>query len=166
MRQRNLIPYPGSQYYLAILINHAIKKDRSRRKACATGSVLCECIDTNRGEEMWTEKNSEGAGGGGGCWGRVCSLLSSSFFPPPILLRAELHISWHRPHDLNAWNRLTLFSKMQLVLLLRILGGGVPPRCAARFSKSWPDFRPKNVIFYPLFHTRSLKSIPVFRPGH
>ena len=49
------------------------------------------------------------------------------FFFPAILLRAELHISWHRPQDLNAWNRLTLFSKIQLVLLLRILGGGVPP---------------------------------------
>ena len=38
-------------------------------------------------------------------------------------------------------------------------------RCAARFSKSWPDFRPKNVIFHTRFQTRPLKSIPVFRPG-
>ena len=37
--------------------------------------------------------------------------------------------------------------------------------CAARFSKSWPDFRPKNVIFHTRFLTRPLKSIPVFRPG-
>ena len=37
--------------------------------------------------------------------------------------------------------------------------------CAARFFKSWPDFRPKNVIFYTRFQTRPLKSIPVFRPG-
>ena len=68
---------------------------------------------------------------------RIRNAFGRIFLFPAILLRAELHISWHRPHDLNAWNRLTLFSKMQLVLLLlRILGGGVPPRCAARFSKS------------------------------
>ena len=46
-------------------------------------------------------------------------------------------------------------------VLLGILGGG----CAARFFKSWPDFRPNNVIFHTRFQTRSLKSIPVFRPG-
>ena len=44
---------------------------------------------------------------------------------------------------------------------LGIFGGGVP----ARFSKSRPDFRPKNVIFHTRFQTRPLKSIPVFRPG-
>ena len=38
---------------------------------------------------------------------------------------------------------------------------GVP--CAARFSKSWPYFRPKNVIFHTRFQTRPLKSILVFR---
>ena len=37
--------------------------------------------------------------------------------------------------------------------------------CAARFFRSWPDFRPKNIIFYTPFQTRTLKSIPVFRPG-
>ena len=37
--------------------------------------------------------------------------------------------------------------------------------CAARFSKSWPDFRPKNVIFRTCFQTWPLKFIPVFRPG-
>ena len=36
--------------------------------------------------------------------------------------------------------------------------------CAAQFSKSWPYFRPKNVIFHTLFQTIPLKSIPVFRP--
>ena len=35
---------------------------------------------------------------------------------------------------------------------------------AARFSKSWPYFRPKNVIFHTRFQTRPLKSILVFRP--
>jgi len=40
------------------------------------------------------------------------------------------------------------------------LGGG-----AARFSKSWPYFRPKSVIFHTRFRTKTLKSIPVFRPG-
>ena len=44
-------------------------------------------------------------------------------------------------------------------VLLGILGGGVPP------LKTWPDFRPKNVIFHTGFQTRPLKSIPVFRPG-
>ena len=37
-------------------------------------------------------------------------------------------------------------------------------RCAAHFPKSWPDFRPKNVIFRTRFQTRPLKSILVFRP--
>ena len=38
--------------------------------------------------------------------------------------------------------------------------------CTARFSKSWPDFKPKlTVILRARFQTRSLKSIPVFRPG-
>ena len=48
-------------------------------------------------------------------------------------------------------------------------GGGTPGNswwgCAARFSKSWPYFRPKNVIFHTCFQTRPLTSIPVFRPG-
>ena len=48
--------------------------------------------------------------------------------------------------------------------------GGSTPRnslwgCAARFSKSCPYFRPKNVIFHTRFQTRLPKSIPVFRPG-
>ena len=30
--------------------------------------------------------------------------------------------------------------------------------CAARFFKSWPDFRPKNVILHTRFQTRTLKS--------
>ena len=48
-------------------------------------------------------------------------------------------------------------------------GGGTPGNswwgCAARFSKSWPYFRSKNVIFHTCFQTRPLTSIPVFRPG-
>ena len=37
--------------------------------------------------------------------------------------------------------------------------------CSARFPKSRPYFRPKNVILQTRFHTRPLKSIPVFRSG-
>ena len=37
--------------------------------------------------------------------------------------------------------------------------------CAARFFKSWPDFRPKNIIIHTRFQTRPLKSTPVFRPS-
>ena len=48
-------------------------------------------------------------------------------------------------------------------------GGGTPRNslcgCVARLSKSWPYFRPKNVIFHTRFQTRPLKFIPVFRPG-
>ena len=36
---------------------------------------------------------------------------------------------------------------------------------AAQFSKSWPYFRPKIVIFHTRFQTWPLKFIPVFRPG-
>ena len=36
---------------------------------------------------------------------------------------------------------------------------------AARFSKFWPYFRPRNAIFYTRFQTAPLKSRPVFRPG-
>ena len=41
-------------------------------------------------------------------------------------------------------------------------GGGVPPGSP---SSDPFYFRPKNVIFHTRFQTRSLKSIPVFRPG-
>ena len=48
-------------------------------------------------------------------------------------------------------------------------GGGTPGNswwgCTARFFKSWPDFRPRNVIFHTRFQTRPLKPIHVFRPG-
>ena len=37
--------------------------------------------------------------------------------------------------------------------------------CPARFSKSCPFLRPKNVIFHPHFQTKPRKSIPIFRPG-
>ena len=37
--------------------------------------------------------------------------------------------------------------------------------CAAWFSKSWPDSRPKNVIFHTRFQTRPLNSILVFIRG-
>ena len=37
--------------------------------------------------------------------------------------------------------------------------------CAARLSTSWPCFRPKKCHFPHPFQTRSLKSIPVSRPG-
>ena len=50
-----------------------------------------------------------------------------------------------------------------------IVPGGTPGNscwwCAARFSKSWSYFRPKNVIFHTCFQTWPLKSLPVFRPG-
>ena len=38
--------------------------------------------------------------------------------------------------------------------------------CAARFSESWPYFRPKNVIFHTRLQNRSLKSIPIFVASH
>ena len=38
--------------------------------------------------------------------------------------------------------------------------------CAARFSESWPYFRPKNVIFHTRLQNRSLKSIPTFVASH
>ena len=48
--------------------------------------------------------------------------------------------------------------------------GGAPGNswwgCAVPFFfKSWPDFRPKNVILQTRFLTRTLKSLTVFRPG-
>ena len=52
--------------------------------------------------------------------------------------------------------------------LLLIPGGGTTGNswwgCGARFSQSWPYCRPKNVIFYTRFQTRSLKSIPILGP--
>ena len=48
-------------------------------------------------------------------------------------------------------------------------GAGIPGNSwwgrAARFSKSWPHFRPKYVIFYTRFQTWPLKCILVFRPA-
>ena len=64
-------------------------------------------------------------------------------------------------------NYLPHYNPSQVVPLPGVGGGGVGTpgnswwRCATKFSKSWPYFRWKNVIF----HTRPLKSIPVFRPG-
>ena len=64
-------------------------------------------------------------------------------------------------------NYLPHYNVSQVVPLPGVGRGGVGTpgnswwRCATQFSKSWPYFRPKNVIF----HTRPLKSIPVFRPG-
>ena len=47
--------------------------------------------------------------------------------------------------------------------------GGIPGNfqwaCATHFSKSWPRFSLKNVIFHTCFQTLPLKSIPVFRSG-
>ena len=37
--------------------------------------------------------------------------------------------------------------------------------CVTQFSKSWPYFRPKSVIFHTRFQTRPLKPIPIARPG-
>ena len=61
-------------------------------------------------------------------------------------------------------------SKLKLLHNFIPKGIGGTPRnswwgCAARFSKSWPYFRPKNVIFHTRFLTWPLKSIPIFRPA-
>ena len=57
----------------------------------------------------------------------------------------------------------------ELSNLAELPGGGTSENswwgCSALFSKSWPDFRPKGVIFLTRFQTRPLKSIPVFEPG-
>ena len=37
--------------------------------------------------------------------------------------------------------------------------------CAARFFKSWPDIRPKNVIFQPVFRPDLKIHTAFFRPG-
>ena len=47
-------------------------------------------------------------------------------------------------------------------------GGGYSPTwwgCAARFSKRWPYFRPKYIIFHTPFQTWPRKSVPHFRPS-
>ena len=36
--------------------------------------------------------------------------------------------------------------------------------CAARISKSRPNFKPKNAIFHTRFQTWHQRTIPVFRP--
>ena len=57
---------------------------------------------------------------------------------------------------------------LSYLLLHGTVSSGTPRNiwwgCAARFSKSWPYFRPKNVIFPIRFQIWPLKSIPVFRP--
>ena len=61
-------------------------------------------------------------------------------------LRAKLWYHWHENDYLFSYP------------------GGTPGNswwgCAARFSKSWPFFGPKNEIFRTRFQTRPLKSIP------
>ena len=69
-----------------------------------------------------------------------------------------------------------VFQEMQGHLFLKFLlmatspgwgGGGYSWEflvgCATWFFKS--DFRPKNVIFHTRFQTRTIKFIPIFRPG-
>ena len=65
----------------------------------------------------------------------------------------------------------TLFSRGQPLSRKNLVlppGEGTPWNfwwgCAARISKSRPDFRPKNAIFHTRFQTWPQKSIPVFRP--
>ena len=74
----------------------------------------------------------------------------------------------------NRNDHLTLYSKRwydyddMIYILLLTPGGGSSWEFlvgAAWFSKSWPYFRPKNVIFHTRFQTRSVKSTPTFRPG-
>ena len=66
-------------------------------------------------------------------------------------------------------NDIGWFQRKQPSLNFEFTSGGIPGNswwgCAARFLKSWPNFRQKNVIFHTRFQTRPLKSIPVFRPG-
>ena len=75
--------------------------------------------------------------------------------PPPIIWRSGspllLILLW------DSYPRKTLCSDARL--------WNCPWGCAARFSKSRPYFRPKDVIFHTCFQTRPLKSLPVFRPG-
>ena len=59
-------------------------------------------------------------------------------------------------------NTQTANRKKKKKLVSNTMGGG---GCAARFSLSWPYFRPKHVIFHTRFKTWPLKSIPVFKPG-
>ena len=80
------------------------------------------------------------------------------------LKKTSGHMQWSSAHyDALAFR----FSPIRLRfstprgVLLRILGGGVPPGSL----NPDPYFRPKNVIFHTRFQTRPLKSIPVFRPG-
>ena len=157
VRQRNLIPYPEVNIILPYLYK-SCDKERSIASKSVRYRQCTVWVYRYKSRRRDVNRKKQRVEVGVGC---VPSSLHPFFFPA-ILLRAELHISWHRPHDLNAWNRLMLLSKIQLELLLRILGGGVPPGS----PNPDPISDEKNVIFQPLFQTRSLKSIPVFRPGH
>ena len=80
-----------------------------------------------------------------------------------FFLKALKKSLFHFPNDLHGQPALILAKQPQ------ILGGGDTSEnswwgCAARFFRSCPDFRPKNVIFHSHFQIRTLKSIPS-RPG-
>ena len=81
---------------------------------------------------------------------------------------------YHRPEHFLGGGTPWQFGKLPETLILfqtKIPGGwgysweflvGVS---ATQFSSSWPNFRPKNVIFHTRFSTRSLKFTNVFTPG-
>ena len=68
--------------------------------------------------------------------------------------------SWKTKRTWRWLIRHLSIEKTSLVFLIFLPGGGTPGNswwgCAARFSKSWPYFRPKNVISDQTskFHTR------------
>ena len=73
---------------------------------------------------------------------------------------------WHfRPYAIENTNPFALTYMSRLFTHTSSpRGGDIPGNswwgCAARFSKSWPYFRPKNIIFHTRFQTCPLKSIP------
>ena len=87
---------------------------------------------------------------------------------------ACVNLILRRTENLGEWSISLVREKTKLSFISQLVvtrppRGGTPGNswwgCAARFSKSWPYFRPKHVIFHTCFQTRPLTSIPVFRPG-
>ena len=72
-------------------------------------------------------------------------------------------LSYYRKLTMHFINAIFFYSSQFTSMLIQITPGGIPGNswwvCAARFSKSWPYFRPKNVIFHTRFQTRPLIKI-------
>ena len=86
----------------------------------------------------------------------------------PNSLLSRGNINWSKI-GCSGWVKCSN-AKNSKLLFCRIQARGVTSEnsrwgCAARFRKSWPNYRPKNVIFYIRFQTWPLRNYVITKIG-